>query len=112
MVLCVVNDNACSANRLVTKLVEYKRRVNELAASSISKLNSRETNWDRNHDRNIIRDIRTTIQCRYIYIKKMHERVKDVVFALSLESRAVQKETLEPPVAISREMSHWLVVRS
>lgn len=42
----------------------------------------------------------------------MHERVKDVVFALSLESRAVQKETLEPPVAISREMSHWLVVRS
>lgn len=29
MVLCLVNDNARSADRLVTKLVEYKRRVNE-----------------------------------------------------------------------------------
>ena len=28
-VACLVNDNARSADRLVTKLVEYKRRVNE-----------------------------------------------------------------------------------
>lgn len=49
----------------------------------------------------------------YIYIYKEDARTcQRCGYSHSPESRAVQaKETLEP-VAISREMSHWLVVRS